>query len=276
VTTSITYSATLDMPRETVLYLSGLLRAERMRRRTRRGTRALGCFKQAVMVIRWFLDGTRIRQLADDNSLSTRTAHRYLDEGIAVLQAQAPTLEQALDHAKRAGATHLALDGTLIETDRCRIPGPTPGVDLWWSGKHKHHGGNIQVLSTPDGFPLWTSPVRPGREHDMTCAREHGLLDALDRFAAEHGIPTLTDTGYEGAPTGFRMPHKKPKGGQRNAEQKQFNKVIGALRALAEKANADLKVRFKALRRVSLSPNRIGDITAAALSLFHHENNRPA
>jgi len=25
----------------------------------------------------------------------------------------------------------------LIETDRCRVPGPTPGVDLWWSGKHQ-------------------------------------------------------------------------------------------------------------------------------------------
>jgi hypothetical protein len=42
-------------------------------------------------------------------------------------------------------------------------------VDLWWSGKHHHHhGGNIQVISSPDGWPLWTSPVRPGREHDLT------------------------------------------------------------------------------------------------------------
>jgi hypothetical protein len=32
------------------------------------------------------------------------------------------------------------------------------------------------------GWPLWTSPVRPGREHDTTCARADttllGLLDA--------------------------------------------------------------------------------------------------
>ncbi|MFG1866642.1 hypothetical protein [Micromonospora arborensis] len=34
---------------------------------------------------------------------------------------------------------------------------PTPGVDAWWSGKHKHHGGNIQVVAVPDGWPLWTS-----------------------------------------------------------------------------------------------------------------------
>ncbi len=34
-------------------------------------------------------------------------------------------------------------------------------MDLWWSGKHRHHGGNIQVVSAPDGWPLWTSPVGP-------------------------------------------------------------------------------------------------------------------
>jgi hypothetical protein len=58
------------------------------------------------------------------------------------------------DHSSRrrlADATDLAGGGTmrgpLVETDRCRTPGPTPGVDLWWSGKHDNHGGNVQVIS---------------------------------------------------------------------------------------------------------------------------------
>lgn len=46
----------------------------------------------------------------------------------------------------------------LIETDRCRTPGSTPGVDLWWSGKHDNHGGNVQVVTVPDGWPIWASP----------------------------------------------------------------------------------------------------------------------
>jgi len=114
---SITYTAMLPVRDETVLYLSGLLHAERLRRGTRRGRRALTCFRQSVLVLRWLLDGT------------------------------------------------------LIETDRVSTPGPTPGVDLWWSKKHKNHGGNIHVLTAPDGWPLWTSPVRPGREHDTSCLR---------------------------------------------------------------------------------------------------------
>jgi hypothetical protein len=44
-------------------------------------------------------------------------------------------------------------------------------VDLWWSGKHATHGGNIQVVTAPDGWPLWASSVRPGREHDTTAPR---------------------------------------------------------------------------------------------------------
>ena len=50
-------------------------------------------------------------------------------------------------------------------------------ADLWWSGKHRHHGGNIQVLADPAGFPIWVSGVRPAREHDTTCAKAApGLL----------------------------------------------------------------------------------------------------
>lgn len=106
-------------------------------------------------------------------------------------------------------------------------------------------------------------------------AGHHGLLDALNQAAAD-GFPPLTDTGYEGAPASFRMPHKKPAGCELTDDKKQLNKAIGAIRALAEKANADLKTRFKALRRVSLAPQRIGDIVAAALALFHHEKGRRA
>lgn len=36
--------------------------------------------------------------------------------------------------------------------------------------KHRHHGGNIQVVSAPDGRPLRTSGVRAGRVQDTTAA----------------------------------------------------------------------------------------------------------
>jgi hypothetical protein len=90
-----------------------------------------------VLVLRWFLDDTRMSDLARDNAIGLSTAYEYRDEGIAVLTARTPSLHGALLAAKVAGHTHVIVDGTLIYTDRIDIPGPTSGVDLWWSGKHQ-------------------------------------------------------------------------------------------------------------------------------------------
>ena len=271
--TSVTYTAVLDVRRSTVEHLARLLRSHRTEVGTRRGRRALGCFKQAVLILRWFIDGTRLSQLARDNALSTSTAYRYLHEGLMVLAAGAPDLATALERAKAAGLTHLNLDGTVIRTDRVAAPGPN-GADLWWSGKHKHHGGNVQVISAPDGWPIWVSPVRPGREHDTTCARHHGLIDALNRLADQLGTLTLVDLGYENTGDGFRHPVKKPAGGELTEAQQSFNRVIRGIHGMCERANALLKTTFKALRRVSLDPSRISQIAAAALVLLQLEYDR--
>ncbi len=151
---SVTYTAVLDVSEDSVLFLSGLLHAERVRRGTRTDTRALGTYRQAVLALRWLFDDTRISQLARDNDISVSTVYDYRDEAITVLADRKPSLHGALLAAKAAGHTHVLLDGTLIRTDRIATPGPTRGVDLWWSGKHRHHGGNIQVVSAPDGWPL--------------------------------------------------------------------------------------------------------------------------
>jgi len=129
-----TYSAILDIPRDTVAYLANLLLQRRQVLSTRTGRRALSVGKQALLILRWFLDNTRLSQLRRDNAVGKSTAYSYLHEGINVLATQAPDLHTALEAAKQAGHTHLNIDGTLIYTDRSSTPGPTPGVDLWWSG----------------------------------------------------------------------------------------------------------------------------------------------
>jgi hypothetical protein len=271
----VSHTAVLAVREDTVFFLARLLWLRRTELGTRRGRRVLGCYRQAVLVIRWYLDGTRIAQLACDNGIGGSTAYRYLHEGIGVLAACAPDLPEAIAAAKAAGHTHLNLDGAVVRTDRCQVVGPN-GADLWWSGKHKHHGGNIQVLSDTDGWPIWVSDVRPGREHDTTCVRAaKGLMPALDQAAAEN-MPTLTDLGYEGlAGPALRMPIKKVKGVDLDADQRQYNLLIRGVHAVAERANSLLKTTFKALRRVSMCPWRIGVIAKAALVLLHLEHGRP-
>jgi hypothetical protein len=277
----VIYTAVLPVDEDTVQFVSALLAADRRRRRTRPKRRALGCYRQAVLVLRWLLDGTRLAQLAADNAIGRSTAYRYLHEGIDVLAERAPGLRGALLAARAAGYAHVTVDGTLIRTDRCHVPGPTARtdrsgrqVDLWWSGKHAAHGGNVQVIAAPDGWPIWTSPVRPGREHDTTALRTHP--EALPLLAewtdAEHAA--LADLGYEGARTALTTPIKHRAGSRLSADQRTVNLLHAAVRAPAERGNSLLKTTFKALRRVSLCPWRIGAITAAALVLLHREHGR--
>ncbi|MFL6052915.1 MAG: hypothetical protein ACJ72W_08375, partial [Actinoallomurus sp.] len=118
----ITYRATLDVSRELVRHVARLLWAERRRRATPRGSRALTCFWQAVLVLRWFRDRTDPTALGRDHGVSRATAYRYIDEVIEVLAACAPDLHAALQRAKDDGLAHLITDGTIIESDRCREP----------------------------------------------------------------------------------------------------------------------------------------------------------
>jgi hypothetical protein len=279
----VTYTAVLPVAEETVLFVSRLLAAERRRRGTRARRRALGCYRQAVLVLRWFVDGTRLAQLATDHRIGRSTAYRYLHEGIDALAAAAPGLRGALLAARAAGHTHVHVDGTLIRTDRCAVPGPTARrgrpqdgarVDLWWSGKHAAHGGNVQVVTVPDGWPIWTSPVRPGREHDTTCLRaDPEALPLLAEWTDEDHA-ALADLGYEGEQATLTIPIKRTADRPLTADQRTVNALHAATRALAERGNSLLKTTFKALRRVSLCPWRIGAITAAALVLLHHEHGR--
>ena len=272
---SVTYSCVLQVRPSTVMFLARLLLQRREAIGTRTGRRALSPWSQAVLVLRWFLDGTRVKQLAADHAIGICTCYRYLHEGIAVPACCAPDLHEALMAATAFGATHVNLDGTLICTDRLARPGPG-GADYRWSGKHHCHGGNLQILCLPDGFPIWVSDVRPGREHDSTCAKAAaGLLPALEALDAEQHIPTLTDLGYIGLSPAIRHPHKKPKGGELTEAQTTYNTIIRGVRGIGERANSLLKTTFKALRHVSLDPWHIGALAKAALVLLHLEHDRP-
>ena len=99
----VTYTAVLPVDEDTVQFVSALLAADRRRRRIRPKRRALGCYRQAVLVLRWFCDGTRLAQLAADNAIGASTAYRYLHEGIDVLAERAPGLRGALLAARAAG-----------------------------------------------------------------------------------------------------------------------------------------------------------------------------
>jgi DDE superfamily endonuclease len=270
----IAYRATLDVPRELALFLAKLLAAERRRRGTPRGSRALTCFRQAVLGLRWFRDRTNPDALARDHGIARATAYRYLDEVILVLAGEAPELGEALERASQEGLPHVILDGKIVPCDRCREPVISVKgevIDLWYSGKAHTHGGNIQAVLAPGGFPLWVSAAEPGSVHDLAAARIHAF-PALYRAAAAN-LPTLADPGYEGAGIGILIPVKQPSGGRElDVDTRTRNALQRSLRCRGERGFALLTGRWRTLQHITASPSKISDIARAALVLTHFEH----
>ncbi len=260
----ITYRATLDVPFTTCATVSGWLASHRRAHDVRPWQRAATCWVQAVMVLRRFVDGTKVHLLARDAATSQATAHRYLHEGIDVIAEHVPDLHEVLAEGRAQGWAYLCLDGTLVPADRSAARSPDTGYDLWYSGKHKRHGADVQVVCDPTGYPVWVSPAEPGSTHDITAARTHAL-PALYATAAA-GLPTLADKGYTGAGIGIKVPVK---GHDLHPDNQTRNRLIIDLRAPSERANALLKQTFKALHHVTVDPWRTTHIVAAALVLLH-------
>ena len=270
----ITCRATLDVPMELLRFVTRLLILERRRRCTPAGSRALTCREQAVMVLRRFRDRTRVEQLGRDHGISRATAYRYVDEGTEVLAARAPDLHEALERAREEGIPFVILDGKLFSTDRLdeqvtSVKGEA--IDAWYSGKHHRPGGNVQAVIRPDGLPLWASQAEPGHVHDITAARVHAL-PALYRAAAL-GMPTLADSGYEGAGIGIHVPVKSPGGSQELAPDNQArNSLLRGLRFQGERGFALLTQRWAFLQHTTASPRQLTQIVRAALVLTQFEH----
>ena len=261
----ITYRATLDVPAHTLRTVTRWIGAHRRVRDIRPWQRVATARTQALLALRWFKNSTRVHLLARDAKISTATAYRYLHEAIDVIADRAPDLHDVLATARDEDWPYVCLDGTLIPTMQLHGPKNPSGAESWYSGKHHRHGGNIQVLCDPTGYPVWVSPVSPGSTHDITAARVFAL-PALHPAAAA-GIPTLTDAGYQGAGAGIWHPLRLP--ANPHVDDVTRNKLLTGLRSVAERGNALLKKTWPALQTITLDPHRLTEITAAALVLLH-------
>jgi hypothetical protein len=262
--TLIAYRAMLDVPRELVLELAKLLRAERRARGTRKGTRLLTCFRQALLVLVWMRTKGEVEVIGAGFGVPRATAYRYRDEGIQVLAAQAPDLHEALQEVAEQGWSHVVVDGKLIRTDRCAettesVKGET--INAWYSGKHRAPGGNVQAVIRPDGVPIAVSEVAPGHLHDLTVARDTGVIATLNWAASQLDLPTLADSGYDGAGQGIKTPIKQPAGQSLAPDNQAYNTLLRSTRCLGERGFALLTGRWRALQRVTISPTVVSRST---------------
>ena len=172
----IAYRATLEVPDAVFATVVRWIRQHRKRVDLRPLQRAATCRDQALLVLRCMKDATLIDAAARDITVSKATGYRYFHEAVDVIAEHAPDLADVLDRAQLEGWSHIELDGTLIPTTRLSAR-TERGNDAWYSGKHKQHGGNLQVSSTTrtgsrSGCPR-SSPVRltTSPPRGDTCSR---------------------------------------------------------------------------------------------------------
>lgn len=249
------YRAALSLSPQTLTYLAGVIR----RHRAAIGSvwRKLNPGQQALLVLVHLRKGETFAEIAAGFGIGTATAWRYVHEVVTLLANRSPSLGQALRAAKRAGYAFVVLDGTLIAIDRVAADRP------YYSGKHKHHGMNIQVLAAPDGTLLWTSGSLPGSVHDLKAARIWGIIRRLNAA----GLITLADKAYVGAGEHMRVPYK---GRGKPPSQKAANSAHAKLRAPGERANAQLK-SWRILRKLRCCPLRAGQLVKAVFVLQGRE-----
>ncbi len=143
--------------------------------------RKLNPGQQALLV--YLRKGETFAEVAAGFGVGTATAWRYVNETVELLAARAPKLRKAARDAKKTAFAYVVVDGTLIPIDRVAADRP------FYSGKHKRHGMNLQVIASPSGDILWVPGALPGSVHDKKAEWVWGVLAEL----GVAGLVTLAD-----------------------------------------------------------------------------------
>jgi DDE superfamily endonuclease len=209
------YPAALPLSSQTLTCTAGVIR----RHRARAGSpwRKLNLGHQALLVLAYLRKGETFADVA----AGVRRRHRHR---LALRHRDRRAAGRALPGAagragggEEAGHACVVIDGTLVPIDRIAADRP------FYSGKHRQHRMNLQVISASDGEILWVSGPLPGATHDLTAARIWGIL----RDLAASGLIVLADKGYTGAGDHVRVPYR---GRGKPVSQKAANRAHAQLK----------------------------------------------
>lgn len=258
----LSYPAAIPLSTRTLNHLASLIRRHRDQRRSR--WRRLDPGRQALLALAHLRNGDTYTRLAWGFEIGVSTAWRYVREAVDLLASAADDLAAAMGRVR--ALAYAILDGTLIPIDRVADQKP------YYSGKHRRHGVNVQVIADPAGRLIWASAALPGAAHDLSAARTHGIIAAL----GSANVMTFADKAYQGAGGAVRTPFKRHRYRPRlSRRQKAVNRTHARIRARGERANATLKT-WKVLAKLRCCPRRATAIVQAILVLHHVEANRYA
>lgn len=171
----------------------------------------------------------------------------------------------------QANNVELRMDGTEIRVRRPKAG--RKGRRRFVSGKAKMNTIKTTVVADQDGNMLWAGATVPGRMHDQTAVKCHGIDSLIDMHP---GVTVLVDAGYRGLardhPGQVVPPPVKPGKGataEQIGEYEQARHQQSSARIPAEHSIAKLK-RYRALQRWNGRRETLPEVILAVAGLASH------
>lgn len=138
----------------------------------------------------------------------------------------------------------------IVDTFEQRTQRPGRRQRAYYSGKKKAHTLKSQVAVAEDGRVVDVAESRPGRWADLKVFKRSGLAGKLIRA----GVGALGDLGYVGLDgvsprLHGETPRRKPRGRERPAEDRRYNRAFARRRIVVEHGIGRLR-RYQALSQV--------------------------
>jgi hypothetical protein len=139
----------------------------------------------------------------------------------------------------------------IVDTFEQRTYRPTRRQRAYYSGKKKAHTLKSQVAVDEDGRVVDVGASRPGPWADLKVFRRSGLAGRLAR-AKVGALGDLAYVGIDGLVKGLRgaTPRRKPRGRERPAGDRRYNRAFARRRIKVEHAIGRLR-RYQALSAVN-------------------------
>lgn len=162
-----------------------------------------------------------------------------LEKKMVLPQRQISSIDEFL--TRFPTVKRVMLDGTERPIQRPQDP---ELQKLNYSGKKKRHTRKHLAAVDEKKRVLFLTPAREGKVHDKKIHDEDDLAGSIPEW-----IPIEVDLGFQGLQKQYdniHLPHKKPKGGELSATQKEENRALSSSRVVCENAFAGVK-RYQAV-----------------------------
>ena len=217
----------------------------------------LGVADQFLLAVVWLRQYPTQECLGYLFGVSDSSALRAVRRCLPVLEGQGKDTMRLPDpgRGRRRDLPALLRDtpglAVIVDTFEQRTHRPRRRQRAYYSGKKKAHTLKSQVAVDEDGRVVDVGVSRPGPWADLKVFRRSGLAGRLAR-AKVAALGDLAYVGVDGLVSGLRgaTPRRKPRGQERPAEDRRYNRAFARRRIKVEHAIGRLR-RFQALSAVN-------------------------